>query len=147
MAVHRTRSSNFLLVRAAGVHLLLDCAGILEIVEVETLASSERGFLEWREQVVASIPVAQFFGLGDTPGRLGIAYRPADDQPPVLLQVCEVLWLREINRSAWIPVPSLPVESARYFDAIAQIDGSVHQAYRLRRPLSRDAFVNPREAV
>jgi len=142
MAVHPARSGNYLLVRSDAMHLLLDCAGILEIVEIEALASSRRGFYDWRDQVLGGVAVAEFFRVGRQPGRLGIAYSPADDQPPVMLRVCEVLWLREISRSAWIPVPSLPPDSARYFDAVVPVDEGRQQAYRLRRPLFPKAFEN-----
>jgi hypothetical protein len=132
----------YLHVQAGPLQLLLDALGVHEVLSLESLAVGGKGdHVQWREQVLASVPVQSFFGQsqGAVPA-MGVVYSAADADVPMMLQVDAVLGLRNIGTQDWLPMPRLPSATMVFFDALVQDLHSDAQLYRLRRPLDRALF-------
>lgn len=141
----------FLQVRAGPVHVLLDSAGVHEVTGLDQLRSSERGFYEWRESVLKGLNLAAFLGLAerssglhdreDEAPKFAVVYSPSDHEAPFLFEVDEVVWLKDLHKTAWLNVEALPRRTAHFFDGVSLNEDGVTQAFRLRRPLPLDDFM------
>jgi hypothetical protein len=57
-----------------------------------------------------------------------------------MLEVDEVVGLRNITPAQWVPMPRLPDATMVFFDALIGDPHSDAQVYRLRRPLASALF-------
>lgn len=132
----------YLHVQAGKLQLLLDALGVHEVLSLEALAVGGQGdHVQWREQVLSSVPVQAFFGQTQgAEGSMGVVYSAADADVPMMLKVDAVLGLRNIHEQDWLPMPRLPSATMVFFDALVQDLHSDAQLYRLRRPLDRALF-------
>jgi chemotaxis signal transduction protein len=132
----------YLHVQAGSLQLLLDALGVHEVLSLDALAVGGQGdHIEWREQVLSSVPVRSFFGQtqgGDA--TMGVVYSAGDTDVPMMLKVDAVHGLRNISEAEWLPMPRLPLATMVFFDALAKDLNSDAQLYRLRRPLDRVLF-------
>jgi hypothetical protein len=126
----------YLQVRAGPLQLLVDALGVHEVLSLDDLAvGGQGGHVEWRQQVINSVAVHTFFGQAQGQRLMGVVYSVAEGEPPLMLEVDEVVGLRNITPTQWLPMPRLPQASQVFFDALIGDPGSDAQVYRLRRPL------------
>lgn len=131
----------YLQVRAGTLQLLVDALGVHEILSLDTLPVGGQGeHVEWRKQVLNSVAVHSFFAQAQGARVMGVVYSVADGEAPVMLEVDEVVGLRNIGPSDWLPMPRLPTETMVFFDALVQDLRSDAQVYRLKRPLAASLF-------
>jgi hypothetical protein len=131
----------YLHVQAGSLHLLLDALGVHEVLSLESLPVGGQGdHVQWREQVLNSVPVPVFFGQDQGERLMGVVYSAAEGDEPMMLEVDAVLGLRNVTDSEWLPMPRLPSATTVFFDALLQDLSSSMQIYRLRRPLDKALF-------
>jgi hypothetical protein len=133
--------SIYLQVRAGQLHILVDALGVHEVLSLEDLAvGGQGGHIEWRKQVLNSVTVHSFFGQAQGERLMGVVYSAADGDAPLMLEVDEVVGLRNITPTQWTPMPRLPDATRVFFDALIGDLNSDAQVYRLRRPLDMALF-------
>lgn len=131
----------YLQVRAGNLQLLVDALGVHEILSLEDLPVGGQGeHVEWREQVINSIAVHTFFKQSQGERLMGVVYSSAEGNQPMMLEVDEVIGLRNIGSNDWLPMPRLPTETLVFFDALIKDLKSDAQVYRLKRPLEASLF-------
>jgi hypothetical protein len=131
----------YLQVRAGNLQLLVDALGVHEILSLDALPVGGQGeHVEWRAQVLNSVPVHSFFAQEQGERVMGVVYSATDGDQPMMLEVDEVVGLRTIGPNEWLPMPRLPAETMVFFDALAKDLKSDSQVYRLKRPLEASLF-------
>ena len=131
----------YLQVRAGKLQLLVDALGVHEILSLSDLPVGGQGeHVEWRQQVLNSVPVHAFFAQNQGERVMGVVYSATEGAQPMMLEVDEVVGLRNIGPADWLPMPRLPSETAIFFDALVNDLKSESQVYRLRRPLEASLF-------
>ena len=131
----------YLQVRAGNLQLLVDALGVHEILSLDALPVGGQGeHVEWRQQVLNSVPVHSFFAQDQGERVMGVVYSASEGAPPVMLEVDEVVGLRNIGPADWLPMPRLPHETMVFFDALVQDLKTDSQVYRLKRPLEASLF-------
>jgi chemotaxis signal transduction protein len=132
----------YLHVQAGALQLLLDALGVHEVLSLDALPVGGQGdHIEWREQVLSSVPVQSFFGQSQSgDAAMGVVYSAADTDVPMMLKVDAVHGLRNISEAEWLPMPRLPMATMVFFDALTKDLNSDAQLYRLKRPLDRALF-------
>jgi hypothetical protein len=71
---------------------------------------------------------------------MGVVYSATEGDAPLMLEVDEVVGLRNITPAQWLPMPRLPDATRVFFDALIDDLHSDAQVYRLRRPLDSALF-------
>jgi chemotaxis signal transduction protein len=131
----------YLQVRTGPVQLLVDALGVHEVLSLDGLQEGGQGHIEWRDQVLQAVPMHQFLGQPSGECLMAVVYSAGqEDEPPLLLQVDEVVGLRTISATDWLQMPRLPDATAVFFDALIDNPNSPAQVYRLRRPLANALF-------
>jgi len=131
----------YLQVRAGNLQLLVDALGVHEILSLSDLPVGGQGeHVEWRQQVLNSVPVHAFFAQNQGERVMGVVYSATEGVQPMMLEVDEVVGLRNIGPADWLPMPRLPSETTIFFDALVNDLKSESQVYRLRRPLEASLF-------
>jgi hypothetical protein len=131
----------YLQVRAGPLHLLVDALGVHEVLSLGDLAvGGQGGHIEWRHQVINAVAVHTFFGQEKGQRLMGVVYSATEGETPLMLEVDEVVGLRNITANQWLPMPRLPQASQVFFDALIGDLASDVQVYRLRRPLDSLLF-------
>jgi hypothetical protein len=131
----------YLQVRAGPLQLLVDALGVHEVLSLGELAvGGQGGHIEWRKQVLNSVALHTFFGQIQGERLMGVVYSATEGDPPLMLEVDEVVGLRNITPAQWLPMPRLPDATRVFFDALIDDLNSAAQVYRLRRPLSSALF-------
>lgn len=131
----------YLQVRAGHLQLLVDALGVHEILSLEDLPVGGQGeHVEWRQQVLKSVSVHSFFQQKHGERIMGVVYSASEGEQPMMLEVDEVVGLRNIAPHEWLPMPRLPSETMVFFDALVQDRKSDAQVYRLRRSLEASLF-------
>ena len=131
----------YLQVRAGNLQLLVDALGVHEILSLSDLPVGGQGeHVEWRQQVLNSVPVHTFFAQEQGERNMGVVYSASDGVSPMMLEVDEIVGLRNIGPQEWLPMPRLPAETMVFFDALVDDLKTDAQVYRLRRPLEVSLF-------
>jgi hypothetical protein len=131
----------FLQVRAGKLQLLVDALGVHEILSLSDLPVGGQGeHVEWRKQVLNSVPVHSFFVQEQGERSMGVVYSASDGVVPLMLEVDEVIGLRNIGPKDWLPMPRLPLETMVFFDALVNDLKTEAQVFRLKRPLESSLF-------
>ena len=131
----------YLQVRAGPLQLLVDALGVHEVLSLDYLAvGGQGGHVEWRKQVLNAVAVHTFFGQTQGERLMGVVYSATEGDEPLMLEVDEVVGLRNITPAQWLPMPRLPDATKVFFDALIGDLNSDAQVYRLRRPLDRALF-------
>lgn len=131
----------YLQVRAGNLQLLVDALGVHEILSLNDLPVGGQGeHLEWRKQVLNSVPVHSFFAQEQGERVMGVVYSATEGDAPMMLEVDEIVGLRNIGPKDWLPMPRLPSETMVFFDALVDDLKTDAQVYRLRRPLEASLF-------
>lgn len=131
----------YLQVRAGDLQLLVDALGVHEILSLGDLPVGGQGeHVEWRQQVLNSVAVHSFFAQVQGERLMGVVYSTTEGDAPLMLEVDEIIGLRNIGPNDWLPMPRLPQETMVFFDALVNDLKSDAQVYRLRRPLEASLF-------
>ena len=131
----------YLQVRAGNLQLLVDALGVHEILSLNDLPVGGQGeHVEWRQQVLNSVPVHSFFAQEQGERVMGVVYSATEGDSPLMLEVDEIIGLRNIGPKDWLPMPRLPSETMVFFDALVDDLKTDAQVYRLRRPLQASLF-------
>ena len=131
----------YLQVRAGHLQLLVDALGVHEILSLDDLPVGGQGeHVEWRQQILKSVPVHSFFQQAQGERIMGVVYSVSEGDKPLMLEVDEVVGLRNIGPHEWLPMPRLPAETMVFFDALVQDRKTDAQVYRLRRSLEASLF-------
>jgi len=131
----------YLQVRAGDLQLLVDALGVHEILSLGDLPVGGQGeHVEWRQQVLNSVAVHSFFAQVQGDRLMGVVYSTTEGDAPLMLEVDEIIGLRNIGPNDWLPMPRLPQETMVFFDALVNDLKSDAQVYRLRRPLEASLF-------
>ena len=131
----------YLQVRAGNLQLLVDALGVHEILSLNDLPVGGQGeHVEWRKQVLNSVPVHSFFAQEQGERVMGVVYSATEGDSPMMLEVDEIVGLRNIGPKDWLPMPRLPAETMVFFDALVDDLKTDAQVYRLRRPLEASLF-------
>jgi hypothetical protein len=131
----------YLQVRAGNLQLLVDALGVHEILSLSDLPVGGQGeHVEWRQQVLNSVPVHSFFAQDQGERVMGVVYSATEGDTPMMFEVDEVIGLRNIGHKDWLPMPRLPSETMVFFDALVNDLKTNAQVYRLRRPLEASLF-------
>jgi hypothetical protein len=131
----------YLQVRAGNLQLLVDALGVHEILSLSDLPVGGQGeHVEWRQQVLNSVPVHSFFAQDQGERVMGVVYSATEGDTPMMFEVDEVIGLRNIGHKDWLPLPRLPSETMVFFDALVNDLKTNAQVYRLRRPLEASLF-------
>jgi hypothetical protein len=131
----------YLQVRAGNLQLLVDALGVHEILSLNDLPVGGQGeHVEWRQQVLNSVPVHSFFAQAQGERVMGVVYSATEGDSPLMLEVDEIIGLRNIGPKDWLPMPRLPSETMVFFDALVDDLKTDAQVYRLRRPLEASLF-------
>ena len=131
----------YLQVRSGNLQLLVDALGVHEILSLSELPVGGQGeHVEWRQQVLNSVPVHSFFAQEQGERVMGVVYSATEGDIPMMLEVDEVIGLRNIGQQDWLPMPRLPSETVVFFDALVNDLKTDAQVYRLRRPLEASLF-------
>jgi hypothetical protein len=131
----------YLQVRAGNLQLLVDALGVHEILSLNDLPVGGQGeHVEWRQQVLNSVPVHSFFAQTQGERVMGVVYSATEGDSPLMLEVDEIIGLRNIGPKDWLPMPRLPSETMVFFDALVDDLKTDAQVYRLRRPLQASLF-------
>lgn len=131
----------YLQVRAGNLQLLVDALGVHEILSLGDLPVGGQGeHVEWRQQVLNTVPVHSFFAQTQGARVMGVVYSAADGDSPLMLEVDEIIGLRTIGPKDWLPMPRLPSETMVFFDALVNDLKTDAQVYRLKRPLEASLF-------
>jgi hypothetical protein len=131
----------YLQVRAGNLQLLVDALGVHEILSLNDLPVGGQGeHVEWRQQVLNSVPVHAFFAQTQGERVMGVVYSATEGDSPLMLEVDEIIGLRNIGPKDWLPMPRLPSETMVFFDALVDDLKTDAQVYRLRRPLQASLF-------
>ena len=133
--------ATYLQVRAGNLHLLIDALGVHEIVSLSDLPVGGQGeHVEWRKQVLNSVPVHSFFAQEQGERVMGVVYSATEGDTPMMFEVDEIIGLRSIGQKDWLPMPRLPSETMVFFDALVKDLKTDIQVYRLKRPLQASLF-------
>ena len=131
----------YLQVRAGNLQLLVDALGVHEILSLSDLPVGGQGeHVEWRQQVLNSVPVHSFFAQDQGERVMGVVYSATEGDTPMMFEVDEVIGLRNIGHKDWLPMPRLPSETMVFFDALVNDLKTNAHVYRLRRPLEASLF-------
>jgi hypothetical protein len=131
----------YLQVRAGNLQLLVDALGVHEILSLNDLPVGGQGeHVEWRQQILNSVPVHSFFAQTQGERVMGVVYSATEGDSPLMLEVDEIIGLRNIGPKDWLPMPRLPSETMVFFDALVDDLKTDAQVYRLRRPLQASLF-------
>lgn len=131
----------YLQVRAGNLQILVDALGVHEILSLNELPVGGQGeHVEWRKQVLNSVPVHSFFAQEQGERVMGVVYSATEGDTPLMLEVDEVVGLRNIGHADWLPMPRLPSETMVFFDALVDDLKTDAQVYRLKRPLEASLF-------
>jgi hypothetical protein len=131
----------YLQVRAGNLQLLVDALGVHEILSLNDLPVGGQGeHVEWRKQVLNTVPVHSFFAQEQGERVMGVVYSSTEGDSPLMLEVDEIIGLRNIGPKDWLPMPRLPSETMVFFDALVNDLKTDAQVYRLRRPLQASLF-------
>jgi chemotaxis signal transduction protein len=130
----------YLQIRTGQLHLMLDALQVHEIMGLEGVIDGAQGHAQWRDQVLTSVDVGDFFQLPHAPAQMAVIYSPSEQAEPVLFKVEEILGLRELQDRQWGRLPALPPQSMAFFDAVWLEPERERQSFRLRHPLDLDTF-------
>lgn len=130
----------YLQIRAGGVHLLLDALKVHEVRAYDSLQAAAAGHVQWREQVLHFVDLAQFLQRPAEPIAMAVVYSPDDDEQAMMLGVQEVLGLCDLSLSDLQPLPRIPATSAAFFDAVWLQPAQQRQSFRLRHPIGVQVF-------
>jgi chemotaxis signal transduction protein len=137
----------FLQVRTGRLHLMLDALQVHEVVGLEGVIDGAQGHAQWRDQVLTSIDLGEFFCLPHMPPLMGVVYSPDADSEPVLLKVEEVLGLRDLGAQQWRQLPYLPQRSRVFFESVWLEPEHDRQSFRLIHPITLETFKRDDPAV
>ena len=130
----------FLQVRTGRLHLMLDALQVHEVVGLEGVIDGAQGHAQWRDQVLTSLDLGEFFCLPHMPPVMGVVYSPEVDGEPVLLKVEEVLGLRNLGAQQWRQLPYLPQRSRVFFESVWLEPEHDRQSFRLTHPIDAHTF-------
>lgn len=125
----------YLQLRVGPVHLLLDALKVHEVMALESLTRGAQDHVHWRDDVLHFLDLGPFLQVPAEPASMVVVYSPAEDGPPLVLGVSEVLGLRTLQAGDWRAMPRLPAASAAFFDAVWLEAQHQRQSFRLRYPL------------
>jgi len=125
----------YLQVRAGPVHVLLDALAVHEVLSLDKLNSGAGDHCEWRNTVLKALNLAAFLGFDASKPDMGVVFGSDQVALPVMLQVDEVIRLRDLRPADWSPLPHVPMATRQYFDAIYLDADGVTQVYRLIKGL------------
>lgn len=126
----------YLQLRVGPVHLLLDALKVHEIMGLDSVVRGAQDHVQWRDDVLQFLDLGPFLQLQGEAASMAVVYSPAEDAPPMVLGVSEVLGLRALQSRDWSPMPRLPAASAAFFDAVWLEPQHQRQSFRLRYPLA-----------
>ena len=131
--------SQYLQVKVADIHVLLPTLHVHEVMRLADLASRTEVHVDWRDRVIPLIDLGQVLGrerLNDK-RHYGVVYSPLDnrDEPPIMLQVDEVLGLREPKAQDWRPLPGIQTRAQELIDLVWVENSPERHSYRLRHPV------------
>jgi hypothetical protein len=127
--------------RAGNLQLLIEALGVHEILSLSDLPVGGQGeHVEWRKQVLNSVPVHSFFAQEQGERVMGVVYSATEGDTPMMFEVDEIIGLRSIGQKDWLPMPRLPSETMVFFDALVKDLKTDIQVYRLKRPLQASLF-------
>ena len=130
----------FLQVRTGRLYLMLDALQVHEVVGLEGVIDGAQGHAQWRDQILTSIDLGEFFCLPHMPPLMGVVYSPDADSEPVLLKVEEVLGLRDLGAQQWRRLPHLPQRSRVFFESVWLEPEHDRQSFRLIHPITLKTF-------
>ena len=137
----------YLQVRAGPVHVLLDALAVHEVLSLDKLNSGAGDHCEWRHSVLKALNLAAFMGFDSSKPDMGVVFGSDPAALPVMLQVDEVIRLRDLRPADWSPLPHVPMATRQYFDAIYLDADGVTQVYRLIKGLHFGTQAVPHEAA
>ncbi len=133
--------SQYLQVRVADVHVLLPALQVHEVLGLDAGLTQTDVHVAWRDQVIGLMDLGELLERSPRTRRpYGVVYSFSDDEaePVVMLQIDEVLGLRQPSEREWRPLPFVPSRAQTLFDAVwSESDGQRH-SYRLRHPAALD---------
>jgi chemotaxis signal transduction protein len=125
----------FLQVRSGPVFLMLDALAVHEVMGLEGLVDGAQGHVEWREDVLSAVNVAQLLGFAAPQPVMGVVYTPEEGARPLMLMVEEVLGLKDLEAHHWSRMPRIPADSSRFIDGVWLEPLLERQSFRFRRPM------------
>jgi chemotaxis signal transduction protein len=125
----------FLQVRSGPVHVLLDALSVHEVLGLEGLIDGAQGHVQWREDVLSAVNMAQLLGFTAPVPEMGVVYSPEDHALPIMLLVEEVLGLKNLDKHHWSAMPRIPTESALFIDGVWLEPEAQRQSFRFKRPM------------
>lgn len=130
----------FLQIRTGGLYLMVDALRVHEVLGLEGLVAGAQGHAQWRGQVLNCVDLGDFFRLPHAQPQMAVVYNPARTGDPLVLQVEEVLGLRNLEGRQWGQLPQLPAPIEQFFDAVWLETEHSRQSFRLRYPIDLDTF-------
>lgn len=132
--------SQYLQVRVEGIAVLLPALQVHEVLGLEGMVMQSEAHVAWREQIIALMDLGAVLDRPRSTQRThGVVYSLGDSaEPPVMLQVDEVLGLRTPQAADWRPLPQLPSQAQVWLDGIWLEPPDQRHAYRLRHPVLLD---------
>ncbi|MEY4471173.1 MAG: hypothetical protein RIT20_1514 [Pseudomonadota bacterium] len=127
----------YLQVRSGPVYLMLDALAVHEVLGLEGQIDGAQGHVEWRDDVLSAINMAELLGFEAPAPVMGVVYTPEDDGQPIMLMVEEVLGLKNLSAQDWSKMPRIPADSARYIDGVWLEPQHERQSFRFRRPMPK----------
>jgi chemotaxis signal transduction protein len=135
--------SQYLQVKVADVHVLLPTLHVHEVMRLDDLLTQGTAHVDWRNRVIALMDLGQVLGRTATALKrhYGVVYSSTEnaDDPPVMLQVDEVLGLREPKAQDWRPLPDIQTRAQLLLDAVWVESAHDRHSYRMRHPTSLDS--------
>lgn len=133
--------SQYLQVKVADVHVLLAALNVHEVMRVDDLVTQADAHVDWRDRIIAFRDLGHVLGRNSSPQRrhYGVVYSCTDDgAEPVMLQVDEVLGLREPKADEWRPLPGIQTRAQVLLDGVWTETATQRNSYRLRHPTVLD---------
>ena len=121
----------YLQVRAGPVQILLDALAVHEVLALDKRHSGAGAHCEWRDTVLQNLNLAEFLGFSAPEPAMGVVFGSTSEAVPVMLQISEVVCLRNLTASDWLALPPVPAATRDYFDAVYLDTAADAQVYRL----------------
>lgn len=108
---------SYLQVLSGNFDLLFEVEKILEVLDLE-LHEAGHSHYSWRSQLLEILSLRKMLELSPRRELKGIVYESESQTTPTLLKVDQVIRLREVQESNFLPLPPLPKKIANYFNQV-----------------------------
>lgn len=122
----------YLHLRCGDCELLIDAACVEAVDFIAGAASDSGGHRLWRER---PLPVLDLTAVLGRPGESRQQLVVREGGQHCIVEVGEVLGLRQVEDMDWQPLVTVSAEAERFFDAVLATPDSGRSPLRLRRPL------------